>query len=267
MPYTVSQVARLARLSVRALHHYHEIGLLVPSARTEAGYRLYGEADLERLQQILFFRELAFPLEEIRRLLDDPGFDRRAALLMQRTLLEERASQARALLAAVDRALEALEGGEPVKEDEMFEAFGDHDPAQYEQEVLERWGETEAYRESSHRTKSYTQEDWRDIRAEGEGITRGLAEQLEAGTSPQSQPAMDLAEEHRLHIDRRFYPCSHAMHRALGEMYVEDMRFRENYERMRAGLAEYVRDAIRANAARAGGLSVASRPPEGDLPG
>src|SRR5262245_46166947 len=110
MPYTVSQVSRLARLSVRALHHYDEIGLLTPSARSEAGYRLYSEADLERLQQILFFRELAFPLEEIRKILDDPGFDRRAALLMQRTLLEERAGQTRALIAAVDRALAALDG-------------------------------------------------------------------------------------------------------------------------------------------------------------
>ena len=247
MPYTVSQVAKLARLSVRALHHYDEIGLLVPSARTEAGYRLYGKADLERLQQIMFFRELAFPLEEIRRLLDDPAFDRRAALLMQRSMLQERAAQARALIAAVDRALEAMEGGAPLKDEEMFEAF---DPAQYEDEVRERWGDTEAYRESARRTKRYTQDDWRQIRAEGEGITRGLAAQLEAGAAPDSQAAMDLAEQHRLHIDQRFYPCSHAMHRGLGEMYVEDARFRENYERVRAGLAAYVRDAFRANAAR-----------------
>lgn len=84
MSYTVSQVARLTRLSVRALHHYDEIGLLAPSSRTESGYRLYSDADLERLQQILFFRELAFPLEEIRQILDDPRFDRRAALRMQR---------------------------------------------------------------------------------------------------------------------------------------------------------------------------------------
>src|SRR5215468_2270868 len=114
MPYTVSQVARMTRLSVRALHHYDEIGLLVPSARTEAGYRLYGDRDLERLQQILFFRELAFPLEEIARILDDPKFDRRAALLSQRAMLQERAAQAGALIAAVDRALEALDGGAPL---------------------------------------------------------------------------------------------------------------------------------------------------------
>src|SRR5262245_44602395 len=142
MPYTVSQVARLARLSVRALHHYDEIGLLTPSARSDAGYRLYSEADLERLQQIRFFRELAFPLEEIRRVLDDPGFERRAALLMQRTMLEERAAQTRALIEAVDRALAALEGGPAVKENEMFEAFSDHDPAAHAEEARSRWGDT-----------------------------------------------------------------------------------------------------------------------------
>lgn len=247
MPYTVSQLAKLARLSVRALHHYDEIGLLVPTARTEAGYRLYGEADLERLQQILFFRELAFPLEEIRRILDDQEFDRRAALRMQRSMLEERRAHAQALIAAVDRALEALEGGAPLKDEDMFQAF---DTAQYEDEVRERWGDTEAYRESGRRTKGYTKGDWRAIRAELEEITRALAAQLDSGAPANGEAPMDLAERHRLHIDRRFYPCSHAMHRGLGEMYVEDLRFRENYERVRAGLAVFVRDAIRANAAR-----------------
>jgi len=250
MPYTVSQVAKLAGLSVRALHHYDEIGLLVPSARTEAGYRLYGDQDLERLQQILFFRELAFPLEEIARILDDPGFDRRAALLMQRGLLEERATHARALIAAVDRALEALEGGTPLKSEEMFEAF---DSSQYEEEVRERWGDTEAYRESAKRTKRYTKEDWAAIRAEQEGITRAFAGQMEAGTPADAEAAMEVAERHRMHIDGRFYPCPRSMHRALGEMYVEDSRFRQNYERVRPGLAEYVLDAIRANAARKAG--------------
>ena len=252
VPYTVSQLAKLARLSVRALHHYDEIGLLVPSARTDAGYRLYGEADLERLQQILFFRELAFPLEEIRRILDDPAFDRREALRMQRAMLEERASHASALIAAVDRALQALEGGGPLKHEEMFDAF---DPSRYEDEVRERWGDTEGYRESANRTKAYTKQDWQAIRAESEEISRALAAQMEAGAPAGGEAAMELAERHRLHIDRRFYPCSHAKHRGLGEMYVEDPRFRETYDRVRAGLAVYVRDAIRANAARKGARS------------
>jgi DNA-binding transcriptional MerR regulator len=249
MPYTVSQVAKLAGLSVRALHHYDELGLLTPSSRTESGYRLYSEADLERLQQILFFRELAFPLEEIRRILDDPDFDRRAALHLQRTLLAERASQTRALIDAVDRALEALEGGAPLKHEQMFDAF---DPSRHEEEVRERWGDTDAYRESARRTRNYTRDQWRAIQTESEEIVRELAGQMESGAAPGSEAAMSLAERHRLHIDSRFYPCSHFMHRMLGDMYVEDERFRAHYERVRPGLAVYVRDAIHANAANAG---------------
>lgn len=250
MTYTVSQVARLAHLSVRALHHYDQIGLLVPSARTAAGYRLYGQADLDRLQQILFFRELAFPLEEIGRILGDPAFDRRDALRMQRSLLERRASRARALIAAVDRALEALEGGAPLKDEERFEAF---DSTQHENEVRERWGDTGAYRESSRRAKTYTQDDWRAIRTELQDITHAFAAQMESGAPAKSEGAMEVAERHRLHIDRRFYPCSYGMHRGLGKMYAEDARFREHYDRVRAGLAVYVRDAIVANAAHRGG--------------
>src|SRR5262249_19806019 len=145
-----------------------------------------------------------------------------------------------------------LDGGPVVDEEEMFEAFGDHDQAAFAEEVERRWGDTDAYRESTRRTKRYTNDDWREIRAETEAIGRELAAQLEAGVAPQDGGAMALAERHRLRIDRRFYPCSHAMHRALGDLYVDDARFREHFERVRTGLAAYVRDTIRANAARSG---------------
>src|SRR5687767_12327826 len=105
MAFTVSQVAKLSLVSVRTLHHYDEIDLLRPSGRTEAGYRLYSEGDLDRLQQILFFRELEFPLEEIGRILDDPEFDVRSALRMQRQMLSERAGRVAALIKAVDAAI------------------------------------------------------------------------------------------------------------------------------------------------------------------
>src|SRR5262249_28247433 len=151
----------------------------------------------------------------------------RAALLSQRAMLQESAARARALIAAVDRALEALEGGGPLNGEQMFEAF---DPARYEGEARERGGETGAYQESSRRTRRYTQEDWAAIRAEGVEITRAQASQMESGAAASSEPAMDLAERHRQHIERRFYRCSYTMHRMLGDMYVEDSRFREHYE-------------------------------------
>src|SRR5262245_26607042 len=108
--YQVKDVARLTRVSVRTLHHYDAIGLLVPTARTGAGYRLYTDSDLLRLQQILIRRELGLPLEEIRRSLDDPRFDRKAALLDQRERLHERARQAEAMIRAIDVALAELDG-------------------------------------------------------------------------------------------------------------------------------------------------------------
>src|SRR3974390_712413 len=111
MDRKIGEVAKLAKVSVRTLHHYDAVGLLSPSGRTEAGYRLYTAPALERLQQVLFFRELGFPLAEIRRIMLDPGFDRRRALAAQRSLLTDKARRTQAMLTAIDEALDALEKG------------------------------------------------------------------------------------------------------------------------------------------------------------
>ncbi|MCE9667999.1 MerR family transcriptional regulator [Myxococcus stipitatus] len=250
MAFTVSQVSRLAKVSVRALHHYDELGLLRPSERSEAGYRLYTQADLERLQQVLFFRELGFPLEEIRRILEDSRFDLRGALLMQRQLLAERASRLDALRRAVDAALESLDQGRPMDSEKMFEAFGSFDPTRYEAEVRERWGDTEAYRESSRRAARYRKEDWAAIKAEGDALFKALADRLGAGLAPEAPEVMELAEAHRQYLSKWFYPCAPAFHRGLGEMYVGDSRFTENIDSVRPGLARFLREAFSANASR-----------------
>src|SRR5919107_1357533 len=111
MPYTVKAVSDLAKVSVRTLHHYDEIGLLKPAGHSAAGYRLYGQKDLERLQQVLFFKELGFDLKEIKRILADPSFDRRRALVEHRKLLLERRERLRRLIASVDRTLKAIQRG------------------------------------------------------------------------------------------------------------------------------------------------------------
>jgi hypothetical protein len=138
-----------------------------------------------------------------------------------------------------------------MKREEMFEAFGDFDPSAHEEEAKRKYGNTASYAEAAKRTKRYTKDDWKAIRAEAEAINEGLAKALADGALATDVRAMDLAERARMHIDRWFYPCPHAMHAGLGEMYVSDPRFAEGYEKRRAGLAEYVRDAIRANTARA----------------
>ncbi|MFW6202445.1 MAG: MerR family transcriptional regulator [Gemmatimonadota bacterium] len=246
---TVGELAERTGLTVRTLHHYDEIGLLVPSRRSASGYRLYDDADLARLQQILLFRELDFPLETIGQLLDDPSFDRRTALRSQRELLVERIRRTEAIIRAVDRTVESLEGERVMSATEMFEGF---DATRYEEEARERWGETDAYKESMRRARDYDADDWARIKAEGEQVMEEMAKLLAAGHRPDDEAAMALAERHRLHIDRWFYPCSRAMHAGLAEMYTTDARFGEYFEKRAEGLAEYVAEAIRANAARAG---------------
>ncbi len=250
MSLTVSQLAKLAGVSVRTLHHYDEIDLVRPSARSEAGDRLDEHADLERLQQVLFFRELGFPLEEIGRIVRSPEFDVRSALLMQRELLREKAERIAQLRRAVEAALDAVEKGKAMTKEEMFEVFGDFDPSAHEAEAKERWGDTDAYKESARRTSKYGKREWQQIKSEAEQITRRLAEVMESGKPPASREAMDAVEAHRRHIDKWFYPCSKEMQRGLGEMYVADPRFSATYDRIRPGLSEFVRDAIRANAER-----------------
>ncbi|HSG50333.1 MAG TPA: TipAS antibiotic-recognition domain-containing protein [Longimicrobiales bacterium] len=127
-----------------------------------------------------------------------------------------------------------------------------HDPSEYEQEARERWGGTDAYKESARRTKSYKAEDWARIKAEGEGIEAGMAELLKGGGAPDGPEAMAQAEQARLHIDRWFYPCSHRMHAGLADMYTADARFAAHYEERAEGLAAFVAAAIKANTARHG---------------
>jgi MerR family transcriptional regulator, thiopeptide resistance regulator len=220
-------------VSVRTLHHYDGIGLLVPGGRTAAGYRLYTDADLLRLQQILIGRELGLPLEEIRRSLDDPRFDRKAALLDQRQRLRDRARQAEAMIRAIDAALgcltetprgRALDEGPTTGEITMSDLFDGFDPSRYEDEARQRWGNTDAYAQSAKRVMGYTPDDWKTLKAEHSAVYDAAFAALEEGNAPSSAKAMDIAERHRLSIDRWFYPCSYAMHQGLAAMYESDDR-------------------------------------------
>jgi DNA-binding transcriptional MerR regulator len=249
---TVAEVADLTGVTVRTLHHYDRIGLLVPSARSEAEYRLYDATDIARLREILVWRRLGVSLAEIARLLDDPTGDRRAVLLAQRELVATRQRELAELADALDRALAGAASEEDTmdRDQEIIDALDGFDPRDYEAEVEERWGDTDAYRESSRRTKQYGPEQWREIRAEAESIAGRLAELFTAGEASDGEAAMDAAEAHRAHITRWFYACSPQMHRGLGEMYVGDMRFTAHWDERAPGLAAWVRDAFAANAAR-----------------
>lgn len=252
MSYTVGRVARLAGVTVKTLHHYDRIGLLSSSGRSEAGYRLYEEPDIERLQRVLFYRELGLPLERISHVLKEPHADANAHLRRQRGLLVERIERLRRMVAAIDKELEAGKMDIKLTPEERLEVFGDFDPESHAEEAEERWGETEAYRQSQRRVSRYTKEDWLRIKAEAEEVESRLAELFQSGAASDSVEAMDAAEAHREHITRWFYRCGHEMHAGLGELYVNDERFRAYYDARVPGLSGFVREAIRANSRRSG---------------
>ena len=250
--YRVSDVAGIAGVSVRTLHYYEEIGLLVPAARSGAGYRLYDTANLLRLQQILIGRTLALPLEEIRRSLDDPGFDHRAALLKQRKQLRQRARATAEMIRAVDRALALLDTDRKGNDMTVQDIFDGFNPADYDAEVEVLWESTDAYRESAKRTRHYGPEDWSAIKEEQAAIHRDAAAALRSGRNPAEDAVMDIAERHRLSIERWFYPCSTDMHCGLADLYQADGRFAAAIDQHGNGLTPFLAAAIRANARRGG---------------
>ncbi|WP_127450020.1 MerR family transcriptional regulator [Streptomyces sp. B29(2018)] len=250
MEYTVGQVAAVAGVTVRTLHHYDAIGLLSPSGRSAAGHRRYGDGDLDRLQRVLFHRALGFALDEIAALLDDPDADPRAHLRRQHALLTDRIETLRRMADAVAAAMEAAQMGINLTPEEKFEVFEGYDPDQYADEARQRWDHTDAYRESQRRTASYTKADWQRLKDEFDALHARVAELLAQGVPADAPEAMDAAEEHRRFIDGAHYPCDARMHTCLADMYVADPRFTATYEAIRPGLAQYLHDAIHANARR-----------------
>jgi DNA-binding transcriptional MerR regulator len=248
--YSVGQVAGFARTTVRTLHHYDEIRLLSPSGRTPSGYRRYDDADLDRLQQILFYRELGFSLDDIASVLDDRGVGPTEHLRRQQRLLGERITRLQRMAAAVNEALEARTMGIRLTPEEKFELFGEG-YQEYEAEAEQRWGESDAWRQSQRRAAELSKEDWVRIKAEGDAIMRRIAEAVGAGVAADSEQAMAIAEDHRQHVCRNFYDCTHAMQRGLAEMYIGDDRFTATYEEVAPGAAVWFHDAVLANADRA----------------
>jgi MerR family transcriptional regulator, thiopeptide resistance regulator len=250
--YTVGEVARLSRVSVRTLHHYDEIGLLVPSGRSPGGYRLYSANDLRRLQQILLYRELEFGLDEIAGMLSDPDADTDDHLRRQHRLMRARRDRVIALLGAIEKEMEARKMGMALTPEEQFELFGTDNMDEVTAEAEERWGDTDSWRESRRRSAAYTKEDWVTIKAEADANIAGFADAIRAGEPPGGTAAMDLAEEHRQHLSRWFYDCGYGMHRGLAELYVSDPRYMASYDEIEPGFSQYVHDAIMANADRHG---------------
>ena len=239
---TVKDVSELTGVSVRTLHYYDEIGLL-KADRSQAGYRLYTDADLLRLQQVLIGRSLGLALEDIRRSLDEPNFDHTNALKKQRALLAERLTETHRMIASIDATLKHLKDDDTMTKKDMFDGF---EPDKYEDEVKQRWGETDAYKESARRTRKYGDKDWAAIKAETNAIFDEAADAMQRGVKPDSAAAKSFAERHRQHIERWFYPCSNAMHANLADMWEADERFKSNIDKHSPGLTAWLATAVRA---------------------
>lgn len=247
--YTVGRVAALAGVTVRTLHHYDRIGLVRPSGRTPAGYRVYAEDDIERLGQVLLYRRLGFGLDQVAELLDDPDADAVGHLRRQRDLLCRRRERIEAMVAAIDRQLEARTMGMKLSPEEQFEVFGtDKVGGEWAEEAERRWGDTDAYQESQRRAAAYTKADWVRLKAEADEGLRAFRDAMAGGVPATSEAAMALAERHRQYLCRWFYDCGYDMHRGLAQMYLADERFTRTFENVAPGLAQYVHDAITANA-------------------
>ena len=209
MSYPVGQVAALSGVTVRTLHHYDEIGLLRPSGRTAGGYRQYDDADLVRLHRVLSYRELGLTLDQVASILDDPSTDAAAHLRSQHRLVRQRIERHERMLTQIEKAMEAEQMGISLTPQEQFELFGpDWTGEEYAAQAEQRWGGTEAWRQSRRRTSAYTKEDWAEITAQTAAVEAGLAAALADGVSPGDVRAMDLAEAHRAHIDRWYYDVS-----------------------------------------------------------
>jgi DNA-binding transcriptional MerR regulator len=247
--YSIGDTAALANVSVRTLHHYDEIGLLRPSSRTAAGHRRYSAADLHRLREIVFYRELDFGLDEVAAMLADPGAGTEQHLRSQHRMLRERVARGQLLLRALEKEMEARQMGISLTPEEQFELFGtDQLSGEWADEARERWGDTDAYQESQRRTTSYPKDDWARLKAESDAGLAAFRDALRAGLPATGPEAMALAESHRGFLNRWFYDCGYDMHRGLAQMYVADERFSAVYDAVAPGLARYVHDAIIANA-------------------
>jgi DNA-binding transcriptional MerR regulator len=238
----------MSGVTMRALRHYDTLGLLRPAKRTEAGYRLYGDADLLRLQQILLFRELDFPLDRIKKILDDPGHDTMSALASQIEFLNGRSQRYARLSRLASDTLAHLKGEKTMKDEQLFEGF-DYDKMMkeqqgYEQEVQERWGNTDAYRISKQRAAKYTKEDWARIAMSQQDNLDELGSLYTSGVPAEDERIQNVVKNAISFINDNFYPCNKEFFTCLGEMYVTDPRFTAYYDKRAPGLAAYYNKAI-----------------------
>ena len=243
MKLHVREFAKLTGVSVRTLHFYDEIGLLKPSSVDEQnGYRFYDECSLTRMQEILFYRELDFPLKEIRMILSSPDYDKQNALKEQKRLLTLKKERLERLISALDGAMKGEFVNMNVFDNSEFEAKRE----EYAKEAKEKWGDTAAYKESAEKTADYSADRWEQINSVMNDKIAEFADCKRKGFARDSKQAQALAKNWQDFITEYYYTCTKEILASLGEMYVADQRFLKNIDRHGNGTARFMSDAIKA---------------------
>ena len=235
----VKEVAGLVGISVRTLHHYDEIGLLKPEKITESGYRLYSDRNLEMLQQILFFRELGFPLKKIKEIVSSPSFNRVEALQLHRRMLQDKRRQLEQMIITIDRTIQHARGEIEMTNEQKFEGF-DFSNNPYEQEARERWGD-EAVDQSNARLGKMTKQEQEELAGSMNAIYAKLA--ALRNDSPESEQSQAAIKEWFILLNQMGSYSLEAF-KGLGQMYVDDVRFTKNIDKFGEGLALFMRDAM-----------------------
>ncbi len=235
----INEVAKLCGITVRTLHYYDEIKLLPPSVITDSGYRIYSNDDLVKLQQILFFRELDFPLTDIKEIMTNPSYNKNEALSKQKELLIKKRTRLDGLIKLVDNTIKG-DTDMSFKQFDMLEI--EKAKKQYATEVKERWGHTNAYTESEQKTARYDDKKWESINAEGSTILKEFGKCKEL--LPDSIEAQELVKKWQAYISNSFFNCTNEILSGLGMMYIGDERFTKNIDKNGEGTAVFMAAAI-----------------------
>lgn len=249
---TVGQVSTRLGVTVRALHHWDEIGLARPSLRTAAGYRLYTAGDLERLHRIVVYREIGLGLDRIQAILDNSTADVPGALRAQRTQVAARIDRLQQLSAGLDRMIDAHECGLLLTVEQQAAIFGPQWNPDWPAQARQRYGDTTQWQQYAERSASRGPEEWQAIADAVAGLERALGDAMDAGVTPGSQEANRLVEWHR-EVFASYFPLTRQMQVCLGRMFEADPGFAAHYDGIRAGLATWLRRIVDASA-RAHGI-------------
>ena len=239
--FTVKQLSQLAGVTPRTLHHYDEIGLLKPSRVGENGYRYYGEEAVLRLQQILFYRELGIPLDDIKKIMGRRDFDVVGALYSHKEALQKQATRLNRLISTVDNTIDYLKGNVKMSNKQLFEAFSEEQQAEYEKEIMQKY-DPATVKASAKKWKDYTAAEKQRIGDEGNALYQDILAAMPKGAaSPEAQAGI---ERWRKHIEYFWIPDDGQLI-GLANLYNEDSRFRANFDKIDPRLAEFLREAVK----------------------